>query len=106
VFPPVEEWLQSFDDAAFVLTDSFHGCIFSIIFNKPFIAVGNTKRGISRFESLLKHFGLSERLVYPSDRIDGKLLLQTIDWDAVNHIRQTQVDLAEAFFKKSLGLSA
>lgn len=51
--PPVEEWLASFANAEFVLTDSFHGMVFSIIFEKPFLVVVNKKRGAARFESLL-----------------------------------------------------
>lgn len=53
---PVEQWLRSFDDAEFVLTDSFHGCVFSIIFRKQFLAIGNKERGLSRFQSLLTLF--------------------------------------------------
>ncbi len=49
----VEQWLKSFGDAEFVFTDSFHGCIFSIIFRKQFLVFGNPKRGLSRFYSLL-----------------------------------------------------
>ena len=49
----VEQWLRNFDDAELVLTDSFHGCIFSIIFQKQFVVMGNKERGLSRFTSLL-----------------------------------------------------
>ena len=38
VFPPVTDWLRGFMDAEYVVTDSFHGTVFSIIFNKPFVA--------------------------------------------------------------------
>jgi hypothetical protein len=106
VFPPVEVWLQSFDEAAFVITDSFHGTVFSIIFNKPFIAVGNASRGISRFDSLLQLFGLSERLVFPESPTEPELLLKKIDWEAVNKIRLKESKLSEAFLKESLGESA
>lgn len=64
IIPPVEEWLRGFYDAEFVVTDSFHGCVFSIIFNKPFIAIGNEGRGLSRFYSLLKMFNMESHLVY------------------------------------------
>ena len=60
--PPVEAWLRGFYDAEFIVTDSFHACVFSIIFEKPFIVIGNKKRGMARFESLLKMFGLEDRL--------------------------------------------
>ena len=51
--PPIEHWLRAFIDAEFIITDSFHGCVFSMIFNKPFIVIVNIDRGQSRFNSLL-----------------------------------------------------
>lgn len=65
--PPVENWLRAFMDAKFVITDSFHGTVFSIIFNKPFVVLGNQKRGLARFESLLDICGLHNRLFNISD---------------------------------------
>jgi hypothetical protein len=62
VQPPVEEWLRAFYDAEFVVTDSFHACVFSIIFCKPFIAVGNVERGMARFQSLLNMFNMEKHL--------------------------------------------
>lgn len=64
IAPPVESWLRGFAKAELVVTDSFHGCIFSIIFRKPFIALGNSKRGMSRFISLLKMFNLEDHLLF------------------------------------------
>lgn len=50
----VSEWLAMFRDASFVVTDSFHGTVFSIIFGKEFKCIYNESRGAARFESLLK----------------------------------------------------
>lgn len=50
----VPEWLAMFRDASYVVTDSFHGTVFSIIFGKEFKCVYNEGRGSARFESLLK----------------------------------------------------
>lgn len=61
--PPIEQWLAGFRDAKLVITDSYHACVFSILFHKPFIAIGNKKRGYSRFESLLGRLGIEERLL-------------------------------------------
>lgn len=61
--PSVEKWLRAFMDARFVITDSFHACVFSILFHKPFIVMGNEYRGNTRFDSLLNMFGLTDRLV-------------------------------------------
>ncbi len=56
VQPPVEQWLRGFKDADLVVTDSFHACVFSIIFNKKFIVMGNARRGTARIQSLLRAF--------------------------------------------------
>lgn len=59
----VEQWLRNFYDATFVLTDSFHACVFSILFKKPFVVLRNKDRGTARIDSLLGIFGLEEYVV-------------------------------------------
>lgn len=61
--PSVEQWLRGFEDAEFVITDSFHACVFSILFQKPFLVIGNKNRGMERFHSLLEMTGLKDRLI-------------------------------------------
>src|SRR5690554_5627461 len=83
--PSIESWIKGFADADFVVTDSFHGTVFSIIFNKPFVSLLNPKRGASRFYSILSEFGLEDRLVteYDDAKINA-LLNQEIDYQKVN----------------------
>lgn len=83
IYPPVAEWLQGFADADFVVTDSFHGTVFSIIFNKPFISIANKTRGVSRFISLLKGFELEDRLIYSEEDFKDNLL-NNIDFTEIN----------------------
>lgn len=71
--PPVEQWLRGFYDAEFVITDSFHACVFSILFNKPFMVYGNRERGLSRLVSLLKTFDLENRLILNSSEYANKV---------------------------------
>ena len=82
----VSQWLANFADADFVVTDSFHGCVFSIIFGKPFIAIGNAERGLGRFLSLLGELDLMDRLITTMhdfrDRRDA--LMSSPDYAAVN----------------------
>lgn len=103
--PPVEEWLQGFRDAEFVVTDSFHACIFSILFAKPFVVIGNKSRGMARFESLLQVFGLTDRLVcshedYLSRR---ETLLKPIDYEQVSRILDEKRSEALEFLGEALG---
>ena len=83
IFPPTEEWIQAFDNAEYVITDSFHGCVFSIIFNKPFIAYGNEERGMARFTSLLKLFNLENRLIISSSTFPQDILEIPINWKEI-----------------------
>ena len=72
-------------DAEMTIVDSFHGMVFSIIFNKPFWAIGNVSRGMSRFTSLLKMFHLEDRLL-DADNLDDVDFSKPIDWTMVNGI--------------------
>ena len=99
VQPPVEQWLRSFRDAEYVVTDSFHACIFSILFRKPFVAIGNPKRGMSRFRSLLGMFGLADRLVLsPEDSFSDA----DIDYDKVYRRLETLRGKSLAFLENNL----
>lgn len=96
--PPLETWLKGFADADFVLTDSFHACVFSILFHKPFGVFVNPERGLSRIESLLSPLGLIDRCISdPSKQLDS-----VIDWlrvdDALARWRQKSMD----FLKDSM----
>lgn len=85
VFPGVTTWLRAFMDTEMTIVDSFHGMVFSIIFNKPFWAIGNVSRGMSRFTSLLKMFHLEDRLL-DADNLDDVDFSKPIDWTMVNGI--------------------
>ena len=63
----VSKWLSSIANADFMVTDSFHGCVFSVIFKKNFIAIANQDRGVDRFCTLLEGLGLTDRLVFSFD---------------------------------------
>ena len=75
----VQDWLKSIKEAKYVITDSFHGTVFSIIYGRDFYVFTNQLRGNSRFKSLLSLFDLEDRIVDPSFVISTK-----IDWDKVN----------------------
>lgn len=85
VFPGVTTWLRAFMDAEMTIVDSFHGMVFSILFNKPFWVIGNAERGMSRFTSLLRLFNLEDRLLNVNElgNVDIKI---PIDWTSVNNI--------------------
>ena len=83
VYPSVDDWISAFMEAKMILTDSFHGTVFSIIFNKPFWVFVNEGRGKARFESILSLFNLQHRMI-TSDSINNVNLMESIDWTVVN----------------------
>lgn len=77
----VEDWIYYFKNAAFVITDSFHGTCFSVIFEKRFISFVNRQR--DRF-LVFDHFSyLSERIITENEinSIDG--YVEDIDYKKV-----------------------
>ena len=92
--PPVESWLAGFRDAKLVITDSFHACVFSILFHKPFVVLGNKNRGYSRFESLLKRFGLEGRLIENASQFNQAMLnpLSEEVYKKLDDFRSTSTD--------------
>ena len=99
--PSIEKWIEGISDARLVLTDSFHGTVFSLIFNKPFIVYANKERGASRFLSLLKQFGLESRIVTTSNEAIC-VCEEEIDWCSVNKILETKKKLSYEFLYNAL----
>lgn len=109
IFPSIEEWLSEFAAADFIVTDSFHGCVFSIINHKPFIAIANRDRGLERFTSLLGTFGLTDRLVFDFNEFkqkESQLLLpinyKQVDCKKQELIRESKDFLDDAIHRKVL----
>lgn len=73
--PSPAQWLNAYDKADCVLTNSFHGTVFAVIMRKPFLVVlqkGKTAVENCRFFSLLKKLGLEARIF---DEIGGGVYL-------------------------------
>ncbi|SDU82066.1 polysaccharide pyruvyl transferase family protein [Jiangella alkaliphila] len=102
VVPPIETWLAAFRDASFVVTDSFHGSVFAILFRKPFIVYANGNRGLTRFKSLLGLFGLEDRLITSSSELSDAKLADEIDWVKVDEVLGKERDRSRRFLDAAL----
>ncbi|MDD3192689.1 MAG: polysaccharide pyruvyl transferase family protein [Oscillospiraceae bacterium] len=84
-----EEWVGLFAGAEYVLTNSFHGTVFSILFHKPFfteIAKERIRGAMaSRLENLLSFCGLTDRLL---DETSIEKSRAAIDYTTVEEILQ------------------
>ena len=89
IYPEIEDWLEGISKCDAVVTDSFHGTVFSIIFNKPFCVLRNNSRGNTRIDSLLNMFKLRNRLINNANEV-SEIMLTEIDWDSVNDILKVE----------------
>lgn len=102
IFPPVTDWLRGFMDAEYVITDSFHGTVFSILFNKPFVVMANKERGMARLISLLKKFELEERWVHSVEDVTDQMLHTSVNFEKANRILDIEKEKAKRFLVESL----
>lgn len=80
----LEDWLFYIAKSKLVVTDSYHGLCFSLIFRKNFICIANIVRGLSRFTTLLELAGLEEHLFFdPMDALEKRRYKDSIDYDRV-----------------------
>ena len=100
-YPSIESWLAGIANAEYVVTDSFHGTVFSIIFRKQFLSVYNLGRGNARFESLLSKFDLCDRLV-AIDAVNKNKISDRIDYSTISEKLSEEQDKATRFIDKIL----
>ena len=99
----IPQWLRYIRDAEYVVTDSFHGCVFSIILNKPFVCVSNVARGTARFDTLFEIFGLQQHLVHTiSSNTLQKPATTDTDWKKINAILSFERNRGLCFLRQNL----
>lgn len=101
--PDIGDWLVAIDRASFVVTDSFHGMVFSIIFRKNFVVLVNQDRGASRFTDFLTPLGLEERLLDDTGPISPRIF-SPINYNAVQPEINRGIEHSKAFLRQA-GLS-
>lgn len=97
-FPKVGEWLTLFNEAEYVLTDSFHGLAFSINLSKQFLCFA-PKNFSDRLIDILRTFELENRMVkdYGSlDEIDQPINFGQVDRKLSQYRQDTQNYLSKA----------
>lgn len=94
------EWLVLFKNASFVYTDSFHGVMFSLKYNRPFVTYYKEKDRASRFLDLEQRFGL-ENVVTNLEELKSCLMNGL---HALSYIDRMQDNIKESklFLQKSL----
>ena len=92
-------FLALFEQSSFVVTNSFHGTCFSLIFEKDFISVNKTNNPV-RIQDLLSDFGLLSRLYKAPE--DLKKLELPINYALANKKKAAIRQKAITYLQKSL----
>ena len=95
-----EEFLSLIYNADYVVTDSFHGTVFSIIFHRPFLTVPHKTRG-GRIKSILNKLELAERSIVGFDK---DIFKKRINWDDVDKKLDLEREKSIKFIEQQLGV--
>ena len=102
-FQSIEDWLGYIKNSKFLITDSFHGTVFAIIFNIPFLNLFNNFRGKDRVNSLCSLFELTDHLLDVNSAHDfNPSLSKEINWRRSNNLLNQLQSHSFDFLKKSL----
>lgn len=96
-----EEFIGLINNSSLVITDSFHACVFSILFDKPFLVfdrIGKETGMGSRISTLLTMVGLERKL---PGMVDDNNLFENDYTEAYDKINDEIVN-AKEFLKKAL----
>lgn len=99
------QWLGWIANADYVFTDSFHGTVFSVIFEKMFWCFmsgkkNNRKNINSRLYSFLTLAGLSERMIYRGEHLNRTEIQSAIDYEAVQENLRFYRETSLGFIKR------
>lgn len=95
------EWLTRLQESEAVVTGTFHGTIFALLYNKPFVVLGNSAIE-SKTLSLLRDFGLTDR--YVTSNVPDHLLETPPHTESSRSLMAEWVSHSTHFLHEALGL--
>ncbi len=101
------EFLSYIYNADYIITDSFHGTVFSVLFKRQFVVFNrfaeSEKRSTnSRIDTLLENLNLLSRRVTSSGEMDIELMDREIDYGSVSELLKIQRERSLDYLKKAL----
>lgn len=100
----VEDWLYLIKNAEIVLTDSFHGACFSLIFNKQFQCLLNTSRGQDRFDTLMELFKIPANVFLDKTAFLSDVNIVSLDYKNINSLISQYADKCKERIKYIMAL--
>lgn len=97
----IEEWLTDIRDAEYVITNSFHCVVFSILFHKKFVVFSYEAGGNDRLVTLLNALGLENHICRETDNFES-ILQQDIDYAKVEQLLRPLRDKSMSYLNSAL----
>ncbi|MCH5267986.1 MAG: polysaccharide pyruvyl transferase family protein [Lachnospiraceae bacterium] len=97
---PLEDWMYYMSHCQYVISDSFHGTCFSIIFNKPFVTIRNREK--YRFATFEKYDVLAERIVDEDSTWYLDEWVEEIDYTLVQEMLSQEIEESKEFLRCNL----
>ena len=97
-------WLTQIKNSDFIITDSFHGLAFSLIFNKQFFIFCASEKKFTRLHSLLKLLSLEDRFVESIEDFEKRknILLTPINYNSINKVLENEQLRFRAFIQNTI----
>lgn len=95
------EWAYLFENAAAIITGTFHGTSFAIKYNRPFAVYLTETNRANKVSSILSEFGLEHQIAAPEDHIID-VLTQTINYKEVNKILELRKERSIDYLRKNI----
>ena len=100
----IAQWMSAIGGASLVVTGSFHGLAFSLIYHRQFILINDNKQGRnSRMMDLLNYLGLEHRLFRTTEEaMASRVWEDTIDYQLIDEKLNQARNESWNYLKQSL----
>lgn len=95
------EFIGFFQNADYVVTNSFHGMVFSILFEKKFLVFSHSNKN-ARIENTLDKLNLKSRLIRSGRMPEEGKMAEKIDWLYAKKLLEKERDYSEEFIRNVL----
>jgi polysaccharide pyruvyl transferase WcaK-like protein len=101
--PSVDSWLNCIYNAEFIITDSFHGLVFSLIFQKQFVVLNANKERFNRILNLLEILGLEDRILLDNSAQEiCNLYFSPVDYVIIQNNLDLHIEASKEYLQKAL----
>lgn len=98
------DWIDNIYNSEFVITDSFHGLAFCLMFHKNFVVFCADQRKFTRLSSLLKIVGLENRYINSIEDFESRKeeLVAPINYENVDEVLHNESEKFKTFIKNNI----